>query len=182
MACRVCRRSLERLEDVTVDPATKARTVNGVVWDHTEPDRADGVNHPADPIPYTELGEHNVRLRCDFCLGYDNVVWELPVNDFEMPMKYPNPTVTDWGSTNNWSACAECADLLNRGDWPGLTRRAARSSALRNNLPVEAVMEGLKRLYREVRKHQAGAVRLDPLRAKVDAAVESTDSETRRWH
>ena len=49
-------------------------------------------------------------------------------------------------------------------------------------VPLAALEESLKRLYRQVRKHQAGPVRLDPLRAKVDAAVESTDSETRRWH
>jgi len=183
MACRVCRRSLERLEDVTVDPVTKKRTVHGVVWDHTEPDRDEGVNHAVEPIPYSVLGEANVRLRCDFCLTYEGVVWELPVADFEMPMRLDR-TITDWGSTNAWSACGVCADLINRGDWPRLTRRAAQSSAVRNGqeVPLPALEESLKRLYREVRKHQAGPVRLDPLRAKVDASVANTDSETRRWH
>jgi len=180
MACRVCRRSLERLEDVRVDPATGARTVLGVKWDHTEPDRDDGVDHRAVPVPYAEIGEHNVRLRCDFCLNYGDVIWELPVNDFEMPMR-GLPGVTDWGSTNSWAACGACADLINRGDWPRLTRRAAESSARRHGTSVELAMVGLKPLYRMVRKHQAGAIRLDALRARVDASVENTDSATRRW-
>jgi hypothetical protein len=183
MACRVCRRSLERLEEnVTIDPQTGQRRVTNVVWDHTQPDRDDGVDHAAVPVPYSEIGEANIRLRCDFCLGYEGVVWELPVRDFEMPMSLG--PITDWGSTNAWSCCGVCADLINRGDWPRLTRRAAQSSAMRSaqRVPLAALEESLKRLYRQVRKHQAGPVRLDPLRAKVDASVQNTDSETRRWH
>jgi hypothetical protein len=183
MACAVCRRSLERLEDVTVDPGTGRRTVHGVVWDHTQPDRDEGVNHPATPVPYSAIGEGNVRLRCDFCLTYEGVVWELPVADFELPMRL-DPTITDWGSTNAWSACGVCADLINRGDWPRLTRRAAQSSAMRSaqQVPLAALEESLKKLYRQVRKHQAGPVRLDPLRARVTSDVENADSATRRWH
>jgi hypothetical protein len=182
-ACRVCRRSLERLEDVRLQP-DGTRRVLGVTWDHTQPDRDDGVNHAAEPVPYSEIGEANVRLRCDFCLQYGDVVWELPVHDFELPMRL-DPEITDWGSTNNWACCGECADLINRGDWPRLTRRAARSSAMRNAIPLfgdqlDQLHASLKRLYREVRKHQAGPVRLDPLRARVDASVENTDSATRR--
>ena len=180
MACRVCRRSLERLEDVEVDPKTKARRVVGVVWDHTGPDRDEGVNHRVEPVPYSEIGEGNVRLRCDFCLTYEGVCWELPVRDFEMALKAGSP-LTDWGSTNAWSCCGVCADLINRGDWPRLTRHAAEASHARYGTPIEQSLAALKNLYRTVRKYQAGSVRLDPLRAHVDSAVENADSETRRW-
>jgi hypothetical protein len=163
-ACLTCYRVLEAYRDADTGE---------LIWDHTAMDRADGVNHPVIPVPYSVLGgEDAVRLRCDFC-GEHDPGWALPTSDFSMHDRFGPGR--DWGSTNDWLACEACAGDLNRGDWPRLTRRAAEASARRDGVPVAGKLAELKKLYREVRRFQRGGLRALPPRrhpAMTQAVVE----------
>lgn len=153
MACGTCGRVLSRHEEVYTDPETGKVSDIRASWVHTAVDLERGVNHPADPVPYDQM--ERVRLVCDFCSEADPI-WQLPVGDFLMT---PG-TASDEHSTSDWMACSGCGDLINRGDWPGLTRRAAQRAAATTGAPVAEHEASLKKLYRLVRKHQQGAVRL----------------------
>jgi hypothetical protein len=165
-ACQLCSRVLEALRDADTGE---------LIWDHTAMDRADGVNHAAVPVPYSALGRPP-RTRCDFCGEYDPA-WALPVADFSMVNRLGPGR--DWGSTEDWLACADCADLLSREQWPALTRRAAEASARRDRVPVDIKLAELKPLYRQVRRHQRGGVRLvAPLTALVDTGARPSRRST----
>lgn len=160
-ACAICSRVLEAYRDADTGE---------LFWDHTGMDRADGVNHKAQPVPYSLLGgEDAVRRRCDFCGKYDPA-WALPVADFSMPDRFGPGK--DWGSTEDWMACDECAKLIASSDWNDLLLRAAQASAKRDSVPLKLKLEELRPLYREVRKHIKGALRtVKPLGWKPPATM-----------
>lgn len=156
MACGTCGRVLSQHEEVYTDRETGETTETRVSWVHTAVDIARGVNHPAVPVPYDQM--ERVRLVCDFC-SEPEPIWILPVADFLMAPALARGE-NDEHSTSDWTACAPCGDLINRGDWPGLTRRAAQHAAATTGAPVAEHAESLKKLYRLVRKHQSGAIKL----------------------
>src|SRR5256714_14324701 len=133
--CRTCRRPL----NVRMSPA-------GVVtYRHCEQLRGDPVDHPADPIPLAALD--NPVMVCDFCSQPDpawvyrsgeqttdsRIVTSRAVGIRDYQRRHhaartkavtttPGPTQL-WGQ--RWTACVECAELIERRDVYGLVGRVA---------------------------------------------------------
>jgi len=175
MACRTCKRVLSRHDEVWRNPETGEDREIRTTWVHTAVDLERGVNHPADPVPYDEM--ERVRLVCDFCSEPDPI-WVLPVGDFTMITAPVPGQSNDEHSTSDWTACAGCGDLINRGDWRGLTRRAAQHASATSGAPVAEHEASLSKLYRLVRKNQKGGIRLieQPL-----AVIESVTDSAHRY-
>jgi len=78
--------------------------------------------------------------RCDFC-SHPEPEWVYPAYDFEM-QPY------NWGSAGGWTACEECADLIERSQWEQLVR----TRMLNVHLPRAMADAGLTRLTRSERQ------------------------------
>jgi hypothetical protein len=133
--CRTCRRAL----NIQVSPAGK------VTFRHSEELRGETVDHPADPVPLTELD--NPVMVCDFCSRPDPAWCYLTgdqttearvvtsrtvgVGDYQRrhhAARTRNVTTApgltqQWGQ--RWSACEGCAVLIEAGDVYGLVGRVA---------------------------------------------------------
>jgi len=133
--CRTCRRAL----NVEVSPA------GTVSLRHSEQLRGETVDHPADPVPLTELD--NPVMVCDFCSQPDpawcyltgdqttesRVVTSRTVGAGDYQRRHRaarTRTVTSapgrtqqWGQ--RWSACQRCAELIEARDVYGLVGRVA---------------------------------------------------------
>lgn len=70
-----------------------------------------------------ETHEMALTPACDFCLDA-RTRWEYPCKRFVLDE-------IGFGSDDNWLACGRCAELIERGDFGGLSARSVRSWALR---------------------------------------------------
>jgi hypothetical protein len=132
--CAICFRTLNVL-----------RTPFGDTRTHTSQDPDD---HPAVPVEADErwLG------RCDFC-NDASPVFRLPVRDFRLP----NDRTA--GSTGDWTACRECAQLIDCDAWELLTARAIRSYRQRGK-SISAAQEAMvRRTYVKLRANVRGNLR-----------------------
>jgi hypothetical protein len=85
---------------------------------------------------------NSAPIDCDFCLDTP-AVYQYPVEQFE----------------DNWSACQECSDLIEAGDYESLTALSFVKWQAHHPLGMEAaakLYEHLKRMHDEFRKHRNG--------------------------
>ncbi len=133
--CRTCRRAL----NVATSPS------GPVSYRHAEESRGGTVDHPADPVPLTELADP--VMECDFCSAPDPA-WTYVCADQETETRVvtgrtvgmgdyrhrhraartlnveTRPGITHtWGQ--RWATCEGCADLIERRDLYGLVGRVA---------------------------------------------------------
>lgn len=144
MICRVCKHVLNVL--VPADGG-EHEYVHG---------EQDITGHDPQPIPPPP----DYRGRCDFC-NFAQPEFVVPVRNFEVEMCPGHMGGTDW------SACAICANLIDRNQWPGLVARVAALRERRDDrlLPPE-VRAGIAGLYRQVRRNITGSIR--PIAEDVD--------------
>ncbi|WP_341716571.1 hypothetical protein QQG74_21570 [Micromonospora sp. FIMYZ51] len=110
IACRTCGRLLNRYLDLDTGQAH---------YTHPTSERAD---HDPDPVPADQIDTHHV---CDFCSD-DKIVYTFRVNPVEMVViADTEQLIQRYGS--NWSACIECADLVQARDVPRLSARIMRA-------------------------------------------------------
>ena len=133
--CRTCRRAL----NVQVSPAGK------VTFRHSDELRGETVDHPADPVPLTELD--NAVMVCDFCSRPDPAWCYLTGNQTTESRVVTSRTVgvrdyqrrhhaartrgvstaaavtQQWGQ--RWTACENCSTLIETRDLYGLISRVA---------------------------------------------------------
>lgn len=141
--CKVCKRALARI----VDGA-------GVEsWDHYPQDSLSG--HKAVPVE-AEVGK--LRGRCDFCnTDIGSELWILPVSDF-LAGRHP-VTGQMQGYEGDWSACAECAPLIDGNRWSALVRRVQQVWEEAHGVKAPPVtVTGWGQLYRLVRKNTRGSI------------------------
>jgi hypothetical protein len=130
--CRTCRRALNRLE------------IGGILrWVHPAELRGEPVDHPAAPIRLTDLADP--LIECDFCSHgtpttvylcedlrtHVDVVTKRVVGRADYQRRHlaartrrieTAPGITQaWGQ--RWSACDDCAALIEQRDLYGLIRR-----------------------------------------------------------
>lgn len=155
--CAVCGRVLERVS---------AEGGGHVGWVHPYTMRSGSIGEAEDhqPVPVLVTDLPFPDFRCDFCYASDPQ-WTLPANDFvnvDGVRDLTVPGAPEVGSTGNWAACDECADLLNRGQWSGLFRRAKDSyerRVLGGGQMDSFSANHLRRQYKELRKNVTGSVR-----------------------
>lgn len=131
--------------------------VHGKGWLHVADAISDaGQDHLVIPVRPDEI--HTIG-HCDFCNAL-HPAFMLPVRDFLYPgsarLVFPDGDTGRSGSSGGWSACTDCARLLERNEWNGILRRVTASRAEARHPEVQ---EGLRRLYRQVRANVTGAVR-----------------------
>lgn len=145
--CAVCGRVLERRTDLD--------TGEHIEWLHPFPMRMGAIGESEDhmpvPVPFDELPHPDTR--CDFCYEI-NPQWTLPARSFT----HTTPSFEAHGSAGDWAACDACADLLNRGMWSVLIRRAVKAYTERTGDPMEIAEMVIKVTYRNLRKNITGAV------------------------
>lgn len=135
--CAVCGRVLDYKD------SDEGRVYMHTVWD------ANDADHRVVPVPLTE--NPDAIERCDFC-HVDHPAWRVPVREFN--------ALPGHMSTPDWLACDDCAEIINRGRWNELTRRATKAWEDRHGGPIPPEMTtSLMALYRKVRKNQMGAPR-----------------------
>jgi hypothetical protein len=156
-ACAVCARVLSSITDrVTDEPAA---------WQHPADMIINGSDdHPPVPVAFSEI---QVSSRCDFCyLG--ECEWLVPASDFEygyMNKLLAGVAGTDFGSHGDWSACNICAEMVNRGLWSNLARRAfdayltvTEISGRESSPEADAAVElNIRATYKQLRKHVTGS-------------------------
>jgi hypothetical protein len=127
-------------------------------WLHTFADLPE--DHPAVPVG---LSDGIIALpRCDFCSAEDPA-WELPARSFVIPGLTLGPVGN--GSHGNWSACATCAQLIDRNQWTALRRRALAAwsdSTTGEDTGADGeadVDRQLSQLYRLLRRNVTGPLR-----------------------
>ncbi|MFF1701255.1 hypothetical protein [Streptomyces sp. NPDC058252] len=141
--CQVCKRALARIE--AKDGAES--------WDHFPQDSLSG--HKAVPV---DPAGGKLRGRCDFCnADLQEELWILPVADF---LAGHNPeTGRMQAYEGNWSACSECAPLIDGNRWSALVRRVGQVWEEQHGIPVPPnKVTGWGHLYRLVRKNIRGAI------------------------
>lgn len=132
-ACAVCGHVLNRYTGAF-----------GETWVHALEEDKD---HPAVPVP---SGSIRTISLCDFCLAPD-AAWVLPVEDYTVGAGGQN--------VGDWQCCADCAALLERSDWDGLTQRAL-AAALGRRQTHRVDLAVIEAMYSQLREHITGPVRL----------------------
>lgn len=157
MVCTVCHRVLEKYD------AVENGRVVGYEWFHPFDMRQEGESHEPVPVMRKDLAEDEIAERCDFCLD-EGPTWVLPVENFQEPFGVSNPITGGRDvlmSHSDWTACDTCGELIRKGYWDRLTRRAIKASKDRTHLahyPPEAELF-IKMLYREISRHVTGPLR-----------------------
>lgn len=142
--CKVCRRSLAHHI-----PAGEPE-----FWDHYPSDSLQG--HRAVAV---DVGVGNLRGRCDFCTSdLGSEIWILPVSDF---LAGVDPTTgKTQGYKDDWSACPECAELIDGNRWTALVRRTQQIWETAHGIAAPpARVTAWRHLYRLVRRHTRGSLR-----------------------
>lgn len=140
MVCAVCARVLNWI-----------RTPDGQVdWIH--PFDLDE-DHPVVPVSREQI---HVEGRCDFCLAPDPQ-FSLPVRPFQNQLSIWVPV--DVGTDAGWAACADCARLIDLGQWSAVTKRAVADWERRHGPMPPPLLTQMKALHRQVRKNATGASR-----------------------
>jgi hypothetical protein len=145
MVCQVCKRALAHITE----------SESGAEhWDHFPQDAMSG--HKAVPVA-PENGK--LRGRCDFC-NSDLVgdIWILPVADFSTGDRDDKGRMQAYDG--NWSACPECAVLIDSNRWSALVRRTREVWEADHGIPAPPIkITGWGRLHRLVRKNIRGSIR-----------------------
>lgn len=139
------------------EPHLCARCRRPLDW-HQNPDRPGWWTHPAaphpidddhdpDPIPASRVANEMVGT-CDFCAA-PHPEWCYPCDDFTVSVT----TSPDYGSVGDWAACRDCHDLIERGHFDKLARKAVRSHPARVR-PV--AVELVAALHAGFRAHRGG--------------------------
>lgn len=156
-ACAVCARGLHRLVDTHTG---EYQYVHPFDMELAETD-----DHPPVPVAPNEI---KMDTRCDFCFWRDPQ-WVIPVRDFSYNWAKLGMPIGG-SSVGSWAACDTCADLVNRGLWPNLVRRAADAylhttreleldSAMHNDEASEFAIEHIRATYKKLRKNILGSPR-----------------------
>lgn len=131
-ACAVCGHVLNR-----------CTSSFGETWIHVLEEDND---HPAVPVPSDSI---RTIVMCDFCL-VEGARWVLPVENYSIEPGGQN--------VGNWQSCDDCAALLGRDDWDGLTRRAF-AAALERGQTEGLHWDVFEEMYRQLRGHVIASVR-----------------------
>lgn len=136
--CAVCTRILNVYEH----PDGTHTWVHGL-QDETE-------DHPAVPVAPNTLP---TAYRCDFC-NMDESAYILPSRDFPLPGA-PNTMAGE-----DWSACAECARLIDLNQWSALMRRSMSHWKIQHGEEMSDTRKAsLGILWRALRKHITGTLK-----------------------
>lgn len=137
--CQACHHTLELYTDT-----------EGFTFRHTVQDADDHVVIPT-------LADGDMAPRCDFC-NIDEAAYWLPVRDFEM-LRMPEDEPIHQ-STGSWSACTECARLIETNRWSALVRRHGALAAEQRGEPLpDDVLAAVAAMYRKLRKHISGPLK-----------------------
>ena len=137
-ACAVCG---ERLAQIVETTPHGQRIPRG--WEHRNHDIRPR-DHPAVPVPITDVVEQVEEARCDFC-SRTPVTDAFPITPFEW--------APGQGSGDQWYTCQPCAALLSRNDWRGLLRRAESGVLERSGQAwTDEVRDAMAGVYRRLRK------------------------------
>jgi len=139
MICKVCRNALSLHINVE----------SGASWHHEFVDQALDFDHAVEPIDAPD----DWRGRCDFCTA--------GVPEFVLPVRaFSFPDMPERMSSEDWAACAQCAELLDRNSWNGILRRAMISHEIRHGVPLSSdQVQLLSAMYRKLRKNVTGSLR-----------------------
>lgn len=132
--CVICGRVLEQLRQ----PST------GRIVEY----RHAAVDLPADHVPVPvrpDAAPHQVRYRCDFCLG-EPLTHTLVV---DRELSIPEVGIT-WDT--EWGACAPCSELLLADRWLDLRRRAFAENERRHGTMSDYGKAEMRMVYRDLRK------------------------------
>jgi hypothetical protein len=130
MACRVCARPLNRHLDLATGKVT-----------YLHPIGVHGSQPPHDPVPVPadQIDPDHV---CDFCSDR-KIIYVFQVQDVETILTGANgQLVQHYGS--GWSACIDCAHLLETQDLNGLHARVMRRGLSRAPQAADAVRQFLQ--------------------------------------
>lgn len=155
MLCRRCGRVLEKYDD-----ASHGRIVR-YAWLHPYDVRSAGEDHQPEPVMRKDMDPARISERCDFCLALDPM-WALPVENFQEPFGASIETTNDtvMMSHSDWAACDDCAELIRKGYWERLTKRAFKAYKDRHlgkTIPANSEML-MRLLYRQVSRHVTGPI------------------------
>jgi hypothetical protein len=118
MACRVCARPLNRYVDLNTGKASYLHPLD--MRGATMP------AHEPDPVPADQIDTDHV---CDFCSDR-KIVYAYRVRPVETVMDGPGGRLVQHYGTD-WSACIDCAHLLEAGDLNALHARILRNGGFR---------------------------------------------------
>lgn len=155
MVCGVCGRVLEKFDEVD----KRSHRIVQYRWQHPADVLKAGEDHEPEPVMRKDMDPARIHERCDFCLAFDPS-WVLPVDNFQEPF---STSVNRTGDTmimshSDWTACEDCAELIRRGYWDRLTKRAMKAYKDRNHLEhvPDQIELTMRVLYREVSRHVTG--------------------------
>jgi hypothetical protein len=98
---------------------------------------------------------------CDFCNAPDPARTYRTANSSIVRVRAfmeSGPLLQEQRFTPEWEACDSCGDLIDAGDWDGLTTRVMRSLAALGVPASQAVKDWLQSTYGELKA--AGMVRV----------------------
>jgi hypothetical protein len=143
MVCKVCHRALAFIKDKGGSES----------WDHFAQDRLSG--HKAVPV---DAKTGKLLGRCDFCnTDLDTEIWFLPVSDF---LAGTDPVTGRMQAyKDDWSACPDCAPLIERNQWTGLARRTQQVWEAAHGVPAPPNrITGWRHVQRLVRRNIRGTL------------------------
>lgn len=133
--CGTCKRMLDRHTNGT-----------GVSrYAHADP--AVNRDHQAVPVHPSQVDQ--VDLRCDFCSATDPA-WTVPAQTFGYAI------LPGHNSVGEWLACDPCADLVIRGHWTNLLRRAVEEFEKVHGPLHPAARVSMASLHRQLRNNLTG--------------------------
>jgi len=140
-SCAVCGYVVDL---VTFDDAT-------IGWQHTAATISNGHDdHPVIAVPASSIRTNEL---CDFCTA-PTARWELPAESYSIE------ELPGYNSAGGWGACDDCAAALRARDWNKIIYRAKRAFERRNPELPHPPREYYSIMYRELRKHVTGPLRL----------------------
>jgi hypothetical protein len=163
MGCRSCGSPLNRYLDLATGTAR-----------YTHPANPTGqpADHEPDPAPADRIDIHHV---CDFCSD-EHIVYTFRTGRLNMLMLAPDEQlIQHYGS--DWSACLECAELVQTRDVRGLAARIMRSGP-----PFDReVLDGIRAMQQARRRQPPARPRRRRHRAlAADAAARTHPAESPR--
>jgi hypothetical protein len=132
MGCRTCGSPLNRYLDLATGT---------VRYTHPANPTGQPADHEPDPAPADQVDVHHV---CDFCSD-EHIVYTFRTGRLDMLVLAPDEQlIQHYGS--DWSACLECAELVQARDVRGLASRIMRSG-----LPFDRqTLDGIRAMQQAV--------------------------------